>query len=77
MYSPAVGARGGVAIMYKKEYFDEIISTYKDNVGRVCSLKASKNGDIYLFLNIYAPTEHVDAPEFYETLDDVMKESFW
>ncbi len=63
-------------MLFKKEYFEEIISNYNNNAGRVCSFTATKNGDTFLFLNIYAPTEHADAPEFYEKIDDLIETQF-
>jgi len=59
----------GVAILYSKNYFDEIIETRKDRNGRFCSITFSKNSEIYTFINVYCPNNHYDSVEFLNYLD--------
>jgi hypothetical protein len=42
----------GVAILYSKSYFDEILETRQDKDGRFCAITAIKDGEYYSFLNI-------------------------
>jgi len=65
-------ASRGVAILFNKSYFDEIIESYTDNDGRMCSVTASKEGEIYCFVNIYSPNDHYVAINFYSLLLDHM-----
>jgi len=59
----------GVAILYSKSFFDEIIETRKDKEGRFCSITLIKNGDYYTFLNIYAPNNHYDSLTFMQYIE--------
>jgi len=56
---------GGVAILYNKSFFDEIIKHKNDQEGRMCALYARKDSDNFFFLNIYAPNNHYDAITFF------------
>jgi exonuclease III len=73
--SPANSNSGGVAILYNKTYFDEIISTKALPNGRICSFTARKEEDVYLFLNIYAPNKCIDKMPFYNLIEELLWES--
>jgi len=66
----------GVAILYSKSFFDDIIETRKDKEGRFCSITLTKNGEHYTFLNIYAPNNHYDSLTFMKyvecEIDDII-----
>jgi len=49
--SPGSSNSSGVAILYNKSYFDEILGYGSDCEGRFCYLVASKIEETYLFLN--------------------------
>jgi len=70
--SPGASNSRGVAILFNKEQFDEVISKRKDNEGRFCSFTASKNGRILCFMNVYAPNNHYDSLKFFRTLEEHM-----
>ncbi len=55
---------GGVAILYNKSYFDEIIRCKSDYDGRMCAIYACNENVNYFYLNIYAPNNHYDATTF-------------
>jgi len=59
----------GVAILYTKSYFDDLIETRKDKEGRYCSVTLSKDGEIYTFINIYAPNNHYESLEFFKYVE--------
>jgi hypothetical protein len=63
--SAGTTASAGVAILYNSSYFDDIIDTYADTDGRICSLTAAKDGEIYSFFNIYAPNDHYQSLDFF------------
>ncbi len=63
--SPAKGASSGVAILYSKSYFDEILDNQHDNEGRFCSFTSKKDGETFTFINLYAPNDHYDAFIFF------------
>ena len=65
----------GVAILYDKSYFDEILNTNRDNEGRFCSLVARKEDELYLFANIYAPNDHYASVRFFETVKNKIDET--
>ncbi len=54
----------GVAILYNKTYFDEILEESQDKNGRFCSVLVRKDGELLLFVNCYAPNNHYDAINF-------------
>jgi len=60
---------GGVAILFNNSYFDEILDSYNDNEGRMCSFTAVKNDTITTFINIYAPNDHSKSKTFFDTLE--------
>ena len=66
---------GGVAILYNKTYFDEIIETRSDDEGRMCSFTASKNGETFVYINIYAPNDHYKAINFFEKMESWLFEA--
>jgi exonuclease III len=70
--TPGSSNSRGVAILYNKAQFDEIISTRKDNEGRFCGFTASKNGILTCFMNIYAPNNHYDSLKFFQMLEELM-----
>jgi len=74
--SPSNGARGGVAILYKKGYFDEVTDSYFDANARLCSFTAIKNDEVYFFLSLYAPTEHIHSLQFYNRVEQIIEEQF-
>jgi hypothetical protein len=76
VFSPSNGARGGVAILYKKANFDEVTDSYFDADARICSFTAVKNDETYYFLSIYAPTEHANALQFYNRIEQLIEEQF-
>ncbi len=76
MFSPSDGARGGVAILYKKGFFDEVTDSYFDANARICSFTAIKNDEEYFFLSLYAPTEHVNSLQFYTRVEQIIEEQF-
>jgi len=76
VFSPSDGARGGVAILYKKGYFDEITDSYFDANARLCSFTATKNDEVYFFISLYAPTEHVHSLHFYNRIEQIIEEQF-
>jgi hypothetical protein len=57
---------GGVAILFNKAYYDEILETRNDNEGRFCSFTASKNDRIFSYINLYAPNDHYKSMKFFE-----------
>jgi exonuclease III len=63
--SNGTSASAGVAILYNQSYFDEIVETEEDFDGRFCSLTCLKEGDIFIFYNVYAPNDHYVSYEFY------------
>ncbi len=66
----------GVAILYSKSFFDEIIETRSDNDGRYCSITLSKDEDLYTFVNVYAPNNHYDSLEFMSYLESEIDDIF-
>jgi len=66
----------GVAILYSKSFFDELIETRKDTEGRYCSITLSKDEEMYSFINVYAPNNHYDSLEFMNyvesEIDDIL-----
>ncbi len=68
--SPAVNNSGGVAILYNKSYFDEIVHEESIIPSRMCSLLAKKDEDVYCFINIYAPTNDNLSYQFLSDLDN-------
>jgi len=71
--SPGSGNSAGVAILYNKSFFDEILDSGFDNDGRYCYLVASKIEEKYLFLNIYAPNDHYKSQIFFENLTQTIE----
>jgi len=65
----------GVAILYNKAYFDEVIETFGDNEGRMCSVVTAKDNEIYCFVNLYAPNDHYQAQSFFERVDDYVSQT--
>jgi exonuclease III len=74
--APASNNSGGVAILYNKSYFDEIISEKSKYSGRLCSLTAKKNDEIFHFVNIYAPNDNKQMLLFLENLEEDLWDSF-
>jgi exonuclease III len=66
--SNGTSSSAGVAILYNNSYFDEILETDQDSDGRFCSLVCSKEGEIFIFLNIYAPNDHYVAYKFFQSI---------
>jgi len=64
----------GVAILYNKNSFDDVISTRETKDGRLCSFTAVKNGIVSCYMNIYVPNNHYDAYRFFQSLEDIMME---
>ncbi len=64
----------GVAILYSKSYFDEVIETRKDKMGRYCAITLIKDGDIYTFINIYAPNNHYKSLKFFEYIENEIED---
>ncbi len=58
----------GVAILYNSTFFDEIIGTDSDKEGRYCALHTRKDGETYLFVNIYAPNDHRASIDFFNNI---------
>jgi len=65
----------GVAILYNENFFDEILEKYTDNEGRMCSLIASKDEEVYFFVNVYAPNDHYIAKTFFEKVKNHVYEN--
>jgi len=63
----------GVAILYNATFFDDIIETDRDMEGRFCSLYARKDGETYLFVNVYAPNDHSISLEFFEYVQNKLE----
>jgi hypothetical protein len=61
--------------LYNRAYFDQIIDTRNDNEGRICSLTALKNDNVYNYVNVYAPNDHYKAIKFYEEVEEWVKET--
>jgi len=72
IHSPSVNNSGGVAILYNKNYFDEIIQEEKVINSRMCSLIAKKDGDKYCFINLYAPNNDLEMQMFLNELDNYL-----
>jgi hypothetical protein len=70
--SLANGISGGVAILYNKNYFDEIIETRSDTKGRYCILIAMKNDITYQFINVYTPNDNSDKLEFLKEMEEIL-----
>ena len=70
VHSPGTSSSAGVAILYNSNYFDEIISKNKDIEGRMCTLTARKEEEVYLFINLYAPNNHYVSEQFFERVSD-------
>ena len=73
--SPAQNNSGGVAILYNKTYFDEILETKSYDTGRICTLTTKKDDDVYFFINVYAPNNNSDMITLIEQLEEVLWES--
>jgi exonuclease III len=71
--SNGTSSSAGVAILYNESYFDEIIETEEDYEGRFCSLVSSKEGEIFIFYNIYAPNDHYIAFDFFTSIKHKMQ----
>ncbi len=65
----------GVAILYNKSYFDDIIETYSDVDGRICSVTAAKDSEIYYYINVYAPNDHYQAINFFEAVEEQINQT--
>jgi exonuclease III len=61
-------ASAGVATLFNSTYFDDVLDSYSDLEGRICSFTATKNGEVYSFFNIYAPNDHYQSLDFYINL---------
>ncbi len=59
----------GVAILYTKSFFGEVIETRKDNEGRYCSISLTKDDEFYTFFNIYAPNNHYESLAFFQYIE--------
>ena len=75
LQSPAINNSGGVAILYNESYFDQIIRTKIDHLGRLCAIYAKKDEETYYFLNLYSPNNHYVAEEFINKIDDWLEEA--
>jgi len=64
----------GVAILYSKSYFDEVIEIRKDKMGRYCSVTLNKDGEVYTFVNIYAPNDHYSSLKFFEYIESEIED---
>jgi exonuclease III len=65
VHSPGTRSSAGVAILYDAAFFDDISCSEMDEDGRLCSLTATKDGEIYSFFNVYAPNDHYQSFSFF------------
>ena len=68
-WSPAIGRRGGVAILCSPYQCDNISVWQKDAGGRLVSLLLSINGIRINLVNIYSPTYPTERKTFFQSLD--------
>jgi exonuclease III len=68
--TPAINNSGGVTILYNRNYFDSILESKSFTNGRMCSLTAEKDGQVYYFLNVYAPNKGADKIPFVEDIEE-------
>ena len=68
-WSPAIGRRGGVAILCSPCQSDNISVWQKDAGGRLVSLLLSINGMQINLVNIYTPTYPTERKNFFQSLD--------
>ncbi len=73
--SNGTSSSAGVAILYNSNYFDNIIETDGDGEGRFCSLTCSKEGEIFIFFNIYAPNDHYVSYDFFQRVKEKIQVS--
>ena len=73
--SPAINNSGGVAILYNKTFFDEIIEAKTYPNGRICSLLAKREDELFFFINIYAPNNNVEMLSFLEEVEEARWET--
>ena len=73
--SKGTTASSGVAILFNTGFFDDIIHTDRDDDGRYCALTATKDGETYHFINVYAPNDHYLALKFYSYLNQKLEET--
>jgi len=66
----------GVAILYSKSYFDEIIESRKDSEGRYCCITLVKDGELYSFLNLYAPNNHYNSLNYIKYIETEIEDIF-
>lgn len=67
--SPAIGRRGGVAILCSPYQRDNISVWQKDAGGRLVSLLLTINGTRINLVNIYSPTYPTERKTFFQLLD--------
>ena len=68
-WSPAIGRRGGVAILCSPEQRDNVSLWQKDADGRLLSLLISCNDVRVNLVNVYAPTNPTERGVFFQSLD--------
>lgn len=68
-WSPAIGRRGGVAILCSPHQRDNISVWQKDAGGRLISLLITINGIRINLVNVYTPTYPTERKTFFQSLD--------
>ena len=67
-WSPAVGRRGGVAILFSSGLQDNLSVWKKDTEGRVLSVLLNFDSQSINLVNLYAPTVPADRRVFYQSV---------
>ena len=62
----------GVAVLINNKRSIQILNTSFDSAGRILTIQASINDDIYQFQSLYAPTRPGSRPLFFEELQDYL-----
>jgi len=60
----------GVTIIYNSSNFDQTLEYLSDDDGRICLLVVSRDEQIYIFVNFYAPNDH--SINFFVDLSDLL-----
>ena len=68
-WSPAIGRRGGVAILCSPRQRDNVSFWQKDADGHLLSLLISCNGARVNLVNVYTPTNPTERGLFFQSLD--------
>ena len=69
-WSPAVGRRGGVAILFSPSFSGEIVSWKRDSDGRVISLKVTLGTVNFNLMNVYVPAVSAERNEFIRSIHE-------